>query len=244
MSAAECSVPLMAPDVCLTSKSPELRSAVEAATLLPTARELRKRVTSGGAHLGGMPLAVEEDIPADAADVGLLGAAADVAKAVGFPHPVEELGWVRGRAQFLYEEEPFRRSGVPHVPAGRERHSAGRIVLGANGRSVAESIPGDAPGSASAATAAEGLGGLRIIRGRALGGDDAVLDVDENLLDRPLGGKAPAPRSRRHHAHAVARGQAEAPDLRGQRALIPATGIEHDGATAAGPAPAEPPRRA
>src|SRR5207253_2078187 len=42
--------------------------------------------------------------------------------------------------------------------------------------------------SATAATVAEGLGGLRVIRGRARGGADAVLDVDEDLLDRSLGG--------------------------------------------------------
>ena len=59
----------------------------------------------GGAHLGGTTLGVEENVLADPSYVGLLGAAAAVAKAVGFPHAVEELGRARGRRRgFLHDE--------------------------------------------------------------------------------------------------------------------------------------------
>jgi len=89
----------------------------------------------GGAHVGGMALAVEEDVPADPSDVRLLGAAAAVAEAVGFADAVEELGRAgRGRAGLRHDEGRVRRSGIPHALVGLERHSARRIVPGGSRR--------------------------------------------------------------------------------------------------------------
>ena len=63
-----------------------------------------------GTHLGGMALAVEEDVAADPADVRLLGAATAVAKADGLAHAVEK-PWRTG-AGFAHEEAGARRSGI------------------------------------------------------------------------------------------------------------------------------------
>src|SRR3989442_13656455 len=44
------------------------------------------------AHLGRVPLAVEQDVSPDPCDVGLFGPAAVVTGADGFPDPVEQTG--------------------------------------------------------------------------------------------------------------------------------------------------------
>src|SRR5262249_57636561 len=41
-------------------------------------------------HLGGMALAVKQDVPADPSDVGLLGAAAAVAQPIGLAHAIQQ----------------------------------------------------------------------------------------------------------------------------------------------------------
>jgi len=57
-----------------------------------------------GAHLGGVPLAVEEDEPPDPVDVGFLGPPTVVPGADGLPDPVEEAGPGRsGRAWFAHD---------------------------------------------------------------------------------------------------------------------------------------------
>ena len=54
-----------------------------------------------GAHLGGVPLAVEEDEPPDPVDVRLLGPPAVVPRADGLPNPIEKSGRTRsGRVCF------------------------------------------------------------------------------------------------------------------------------------------------
>src|SRR5712692_8931807 len=87
------------------------------------------------------------------------------------------------------------------------------------------------------------VGGLRIVGGRAPGRIRAGRCRGRRHLDRSLAGKAPAARTRRHDAHAVAGGQAEAPDLRGERARARPAGIQDDGAAAPGLATVEPPGR-
>lgn len=58
----------------------------------------------GRAHVGGMPLVMEEDEPPDPVDVGFLGPPTVVPGADGLPDPVEEPGRVRcGRAWFAYD---------------------------------------------------------------------------------------------------------------------------------------------
>jgi hypothetical protein len=75
------------------------------------------------AHLGGMALAVEEDVAADPPDVGLLGAATAVAKAVGLTHAVEELGRARAdRAGFPYDQGRVRHSEITHTDVDLEHH--------------------------------------------------------------------------------------------------------------------------
>ena len=46
----------------------------------------------GGPHLGGVPLALEEDEPPDPVDVGFLGPAAVVPGTDGLANPIEESG--------------------------------------------------------------------------------------------------------------------------------------------------------
>src|SRR5438093_3086834 len=76
---------------------------VDAATFPSTARELRKRVTSGRPHVGGVALVVEEDVAADPRDIGLLGAAAVMSGADGGADAVEQ-SWLEraGRVGFAY----------------------------------------------------------------------------------------------------------------------------------------------
>jgi hypothetical protein len=86
------------PSRILTQCCPSALNAwfwVDAATLPWTARELRKRVTSGAPISAGCRWPWK-NVPADTSDVGLLGAAAAVTEAVGLPHAVEELGRARG----------------------------------------------------------------------------------------------------------------------------------------------------
>ena len=71
-----------------------------------------KRGDFRGAHLGGMPLAVEKDVSLDPVDVRLLGATAVVARPDGVTNPVEQL--------------PFRRIGRgAFTKHGRRRESSG-----------------------------------------------------------------------------------------------------------------------
>jgi len=61
----------------------------------------------GRSHLGGMTLAVEEDVAADPPHVGFFGAATAVAKAVGLSHAVEQLG--RAWAGLAYDKRDVLR---------------------------------------------------------------------------------------------------------------------------------------
>jgi hypothetical protein len=95
---------------------------VEAETRPWTAKELRKR-DLWGAHLGRMPLAVEENVAADPSDVGLLGAATAVAEPIGLADLVEQPGRAQsGRAGFPRDEKGARPTGIGRVLAGLERH--------------------------------------------------------------------------------------------------------------------------
>jgi hypothetical protein len=89
----------------------------------------------GGAHLEGMRLAMEADVPADPPDVGRLGASTPVAQPDGFPDAVEQFRRARaGRARFARHQIRSRRSRVPDALIDDESHSARRIVPGQSTR--------------------------------------------------------------------------------------------------------------
>jgi hypothetical protein len=91
----------------------------------------------GSAHLGGMALAVKEDVAADPPDVRLLGAATAVAQADGFPYALEQPRGTRtDRAGLPHDTRRNRSLRVPDADAGLESHRAGRIVGSGGGRKM------------------------------------------------------------------------------------------------------------
>lgn len=83
-----------------------------------------KSIDLGGAHIPGMPLAVEEDEAANPVDEGFLGTNAVVADATGVADQVDQLGLVRsknGRNSIIedrlgdHDVSSLRVSGSEHI---------------------------------------------------------------------------------------------------------------------------------
>jgi hypothetical protein len=88
----------------------------------------------GSAHLEGMRLAMEADVPADPPDVGRLGASTPVAQPDGFPDPVEQFRRARAGRVRSPRHQIRSRSRVPDALIDDESHSARRIVPGQSTR--------------------------------------------------------------------------------------------------------------